>query len=102
VGLTWKNRQMRSHHHWVRRRNESQSKPEQRVEQTDALLQHTVERLCRRCPAHLVGAAAREDLLELRPHLEDALGALAEIERRRDLTDEELTRRRAFKILLLT
>jgi hypothetical protein len=93
---------MRSHYHSVRRTVESHSKPEHRVEQTDALLQYTVEHLIRRCPAHLVGVAAREDLLELRPHLQGALAALEDIERRRDLTDEELTRRRAFKMLLLT
>jgi hypothetical protein len=79
---------------------ESQSKPERMVEQTDVLMKSTVEHLTRRCPAHLVGAAAREDLLELRPHLKDALAALEDIERRRDLTDEELARRRAFKMIL--
>jgi len=72
------------------------------VEETDALLQYTVERLSRRCPTHLIGTAAREDLLGLRPHLQDALAALEDIERRRDLTDEELARQRAFKMLLLT
>jgi hypothetical protein len=93
---------MRSHHHSVRTPIESQIKPEQRVEETNARLRDAVEHLTRRCPAHLVGAAAREDLLELRPHLHGALAALADIERRRELTDEELTRRRAFKMLLLT
>ena len=93
---------MCSHQHSVRRTIESQSKPEQRVEETDALLQDTVERLSRRCPAHLVGVAAREDLLELRLHIQDALDALADIERRRELADEELARRRAFKMVLLT
>ena len=91
---------MRSHRS-VRRRNESQTKPEQRVEATDALLQDTVERISRRYPFNLVGVAAREELLELRPHLKDALDALADIEQDRDLTDEELARRRAFKMLLL-
>ncbi len=81
-------------------RNGSQTKPEQRVERTDALLRDTVERLSRRCPAHLVGVTASEDLLGLRPHLEDALVALEDIEGRRDLSDEELALRRAFKILL--
>jgi hypothetical protein len=76
------------------------NEPERKVEAADALIRDTVEHLTRRCPAHLVGAAAREDLLELKPHLEDALAALAEIEGRRDLTDEELARRRAFKMLL--
>ncbi len=85
----------------VRRRSESQTKPEQRVEHTDVLLRDTVERLSRRCPAHLVGVAASGDLLELRPHLEDALVALEDIEGRRNLSDEEHARRRAFKMLLL-
>jgi hypothetical protein len=101
VEVTWRKRQMRSHHHSVRRTIESRSKPEQRVEATDALLQDTVERLSRRCPPHLVRVAARENLLELRPHLKDALVALADIEGRRNLTDEELALRRAFKTVLL-
>jgi hypothetical protein len=91
---------MRSHHYSVRTTIESRSKPEHRVEQTVALLRDTIEHLSRRCPAHQVGEAAREDLLELRPHLQDALGALADIERHRSLTDEELARRRAFKMVL--
>ena len=90
---------MRSHRS-VRRRNNSQTKLEQTVEATDALLQDTAERLSRHCPTHLVGVAAREDLLELRPHLKDALDALADIEGHRNLTDEELALRRAFKMLL--
>jgi hypothetical protein len=92
---------VRSHHNSVRRTIESRSKLEQRVEETSALLQNTIERLTRGCPAHLIGEAAREDLLELAPRLEEALGALADIERRRDLTDEELALRHAFKMLLL-
>jgi hypothetical protein len=72
------------------------------VVQAAALLQDTIEHLSRCGPAHLVGKAARENLLELRPHFEDALGALADIERHRSLTDEELARQRAFKMLLLT
>jgi flagella basal body P-ring formation protein FlgA len=60
----------------------------------------TVERLSRRCPAHLVGAVARENLLELRPLLQDALAALEDIERRRNLTEEELALRHAFRMLL--
>jgi hypothetical protein len=89
------------HQHSMERTSAERNEAEQTVEQTDALLQDTVERLFRRCPTHLVGAAAREYLLELRPHLKDALDALADIEQDRDLTDEELARRRAFKILLL-
>jgi hypothetical protein len=36
----------------------------------------------------------------LKPKLEEALEAIADIERRRTLTDEERARRRAFKMLL--
>jgi hypothetical protein len=92
---------MRSHHHSVCTTVENRSKPEHRVEHTVALLQDAIEHLFRRGPAHLGAEAAREDLLELRSHLEDALGALADIERHRSLTNEELTRQRAFKMLLL-
>ena len=74
--------------------------PERRVEAVDALLQQTVERLSRRCPANLLEAAAHDDLVYLRPHLEEALAATADIESRRPLTDEELACRRAFKMLL--
>jgi hypothetical protein len=74
--------------------------PERRVEQTDALLQETVELLSRGCPAHLLEAAAHDDLVYLRPHLEEALAALEDIEGRRSLAEEELARRRAFKMLL--
>jgi hypothetical protein len=78
----------------------SERRSERRVEEADALVQQTVELLSRRCPPHLLEAAAHDDLVYLRPHLQEALGALVDIERRRDLTDEELARRRAFKMLL--
>ncbi len=84
----------------MKRTSLERNEPEQRVEQTDALLQDTVEHLSR-CPIHLLGMAAREALMNLRPHLKDALDALEDIEGRRTLTDEELARRRAFKMLLL-
>jgi hypothetical protein len=74
--------------------------PERRVEQTDALLQETVELLSRGCPADLLEAAAYDDLVYLRPHLQGALAALEDIEGRRSLAEEELARRRAFKMLL--
>jgi hypothetical protein len=35
----------------------------------------------------------------MRPHLQEALAALAQIEERRKLTDKELSYRRAFKML---
>jgi hypothetical protein len=80
---------------------EEESSPPLNSEPTAyALLQQTVELLSRRCPPHMLEAAAHHDLVYLRPHLQEALGAIADIERRRDLTDEELARRRAFKMLL--
>ena len=72
------------------------------VEATDALLRQKLERLSRRCPTPLLGMAARDELLDLRPQLEEALEALAEIEGRRGLTAQELARRRAFHNLLST
>ena len=87
-------------HHLVQTNSEGRSEPERRVEAVDALLQQTVERLSRCCPAHLLEAAAQDVLLYLRPHLEEALAATVDIERRRPLTDEELACRRAFKMLL--
>ena len=87
-------------HSFVQTNSERRSEPERRVEEADALLQQTVELLSRRCPPHLLEAAAHDDLVYLRPHLQEALGAIADIEGRRDLTEEELARRRAFKILL--
>jgi hypothetical protein len=87
-------------HHSMQTNGEGRSEPERRVEAADALLQQTVELLSRRCPPHMLEAAARDDLVYLRPHLQEAIGAIADIERRRDLTDEELARRRAFKMLL--
>jgi hypothetical protein len=77
-----------------------QYEPERKVEATDVLLEETVERLARDCPPPLLGTAARESLEDLRPHVEEALEALGEIEGRRDLTDEVLSRRHSFKMLL--
>src|SRR5687767_7184633 len=57
------------------------------VEHSDALVRRTVLNLSRNCPSHLICEAARGKLLELRSHLEEALEALANIERRRGLTD---------------
>jgi hypothetical protein len=71
-----------------------------RVEQTDALLEQTVVRLSRECPPQLLCHAAREELLELRPHLLETLGALAILDSQRSLTEEERARRRAFRMLL--
>jgi hypothetical protein len=43
---------------------------------------------------------ALDDLRDLRPHLEEALEALAGMERYRGLTDEERAQQRAFRSLL--
>jgi hypothetical protein len=82
------------------RRSTPRSEPERRVEETDALLQQSVERLSRNCPPHLVCEAAREELLNLTPHVLEALDALTDIEVQRSLTEEEYARRRAFRMLL--
>ena len=72
---------------------------ERRVEATDKLLRETVEWLSRPYPTHSVRAAACDSLVDLRPHLE-GLSALADIERRRELTDQECSWQRAFRIVL--
>lgn len=72
---------------------------ERTVEMADVLLRDKVGHLSRGCPPHLLGGAAYDELLELRPKLEDALRALEEIERGRNLTAEELAKRRAFRTL---
>jgi hypothetical protein len=82
------------------RRSTPRSEPERRVEETDALLQQSVERLSRNCPPHLVCEAAREELLNLTPPVLEALDALADIEVQRSLTEEEYARQRAFRMLL--
>ncbi len=75
---------------------------ERRIEATDRLLRKTVECLSRQYPAHLVGAAACDSVVDLRPHLEEGLRALVDIERRRDLTDQEHSWQRAFRMVLVT
>lgn len=89
-----------SFHHSVPCLKKDERALEREIEQTEALLQRTVCHLSRRYPEHLVGAAARENLADLRSHLVDALTLLGEIEERRDLADKELAWRRAFKMLL--
>lgn len=86
--------------YWPQTNNETRNEPERKVEETDALLRETVQRLSRRCPSHLLEAAAHDDLVYLAPYLEEALAALVDIEHRRSLTDAEVARRRAFKSLL--
>lgn len=59
-------------HSSVQTNSEGRSEPERRIEAAGALLQETVELLSRRCPPHLLEAAAH-DLVYLRPLLEEAL-----------------------------
>jgi hypothetical protein len=73
---------------------------ERRVEETDELVRETAYHLGRGRPPHLLVASAYNYLTNLRPHLEGALAALEDIEEHRSLTDEELARRREFKMLL--
>jgi hypothetical protein len=70
------------------------------VEHSDALVRRTVLGLSRLPAEHILEGAAREEMRGLKPHLEEALEALARIEGHRDLTDQELALRRAFRMLL--
>jgi hypothetical protein len=76
------------------------SEPESIVKHADRLLQETVLHLARCCPEHLLRMSAGEDLLRLEPHFHEALATLEDIEGHRNLTDDELALRRAFKMLL--
>jgi hypothetical protein len=82
------------------RSTESQSEPEQIVEETDALVQQTLKRVLVGCPEDLLGVESRDGLRHLRPRLQEALRALEDIEACRSLTDKELLHKRVFKILL--
>jgi hypothetical protein len=84
------------------RRHEECSCPERRIEATDRLLRETVERLSRHHTTHPVGRAACDSPADLRPHMENGLRALADIEQRRDLTDQEHSWQRAFRMVLST
>ena len=70
------------------------------LEVREALLLETVKLLSRSCPSEFLPEAAREDLLALKPHLQEALEALEEIQRRRNLTEKEHCQQYAFKMLL--
>ena len=63
-------------------------------------LAHRVEWLCRSCPDDLRGAAAHDELVNLRPRVQEAIEAPEDIKERRGLTEEELAWRRVFKLLL--
>ncbi len=82
------------------RSHDESPSPEQKIEAADKLLRETVECLSRHYPTYSVGAAACDSLVDLRPHLEEGLSALANIERRRELTDQECSLQRAFRIVL--
>jgi hypothetical protein len=79
--------------------NDTTSELERRVERTEALVQAVIALVSRVYQEQVLSAAALEDLQQMRPHLEGALAALAQIEQRRKLTDKELSYRRAFKML---
>jgi hypothetical protein len=70
------------------------------VESAEALILETVKLLSRNCPPENLQEAAREDLLALRPHLQEALVALEDIQQRRSLTYKERSQHYAFKMLL--
>ncbi len=72
---------------------------ERTVEMTGELVQQRVVRLARCYSLPMLREVAREELQQLRPSLQEALGALEDIEGRRGLTDEELAKRHAFKTL---
>jgi hypothetical protein len=72
---------------------------QQRVEEAAALFVGSLNSL-RRHPSDQMASAARESLLDLRPHVEAALQTLETIEGRRDLTDRERDLKHAFKMLL--
>jgi hypothetical protein len=72
------------------------------VESAEALMVQTVKKLAScSCPPELLEEAAREELLALKPHLQEALEALEDIQRSRSLSDKELSQQYAFKMLLV-
>jgi hypothetical protein len=77
-----------------------EAEQQQRVEDAAALLVVTLDNLRRR-PSDQMGTAAREALLDLRPHVEAALETLETFEERRALTDRERDLQHAFKMLLV-
>ncbi len=72
---------------------------EQRVEEAAALLVERVDSL-QQCPPDRMEAAAREALIDLSSHLEEALETLEDIEGDRELTDRERDFQHAFRMLL--
>jgi hypothetical protein len=72
---------------------------ESKAERVQSLVLEKVESLLR-CPAKRRKEATHEALSKLRPHVEAELEALETLEWLRELTDEELARRRAFTMLV--
>ena len=73
---------------------------ERGVERVDALVREEIGSLpCGLEEHHEICGRAAEVLGRLKPHLEVALVALSRIEEGRELTDRELSYRRAFKML---
>jgi predicted HTH transcriptional regulator len=72
---------------------------ESKAERVQSLVLEKVESLLR-CPAERKEEATHEAFSKLRPHVEAELEALETLEWVRDLTDEELARRRAFTMLV--
>jgi hypothetical protein len=70
------------------------------VEEAEGLVRERVSLLARSCPSDFLAEAAREDLLDLKPHLQGALEVLEDFKRRRSLTDKEFAQHHAFKMLL--
>lgn len=63
-------------------------------------LSRTVEWLCRCCPEYLRGPAAHEELVGVRPRVQEAIETLEDTRKRRDLTEDELAWRRTLTLLL--
>jgi hypothetical protein len=80
-------------------RSPSRSAESQSNELLNELVRN-VEWICRRCPENLRGEVAHEELLQLRPRVQEALAALEDVEERRGLTEEEHVWQRVFKLLL--
>jgi hypothetical protein len=72
---------------------------ESRAERVRSLVLEKVASLLR-CPLERREEATHEAFSKLRPHVEAELEALESLEGLRDLTDEELARRRAFVMFL--
>jgi predicted HTH transcriptional regulator len=72
---------------------------ESKAERVQSLVLEKVESLLR-CPAERKEEATHEAFSKLRPHVEAELEALETLEWLRELTDEELARRRAFTMLV--